>query len=348
MPDILIEILSTFVTEFLIAIIIIIIAMFLQVILHEGGHLVFGLLTKYKFLSFRIGNIMLLKTDGKLKLKKFSLVGTGGQCIMIPPDFNNGKIPYVLYNAGGAIFNFLSCLFCIILIINYNSNPYYSINPYFVKFAGYFISFGILLGLVNIIPFKGKFITNDGKNILGISKSKNAMESFWRMLKVNALLNEGIRIKDMPTELFVKPNEEDLLNNITVTDGYTYAVRLIDNHKFEEAKDYIEYLLNTDTDLIGIHKSLLKSELIYCYLVIGDFEAIDTLLDKNLLTFFKKAKNLPPILRVQYLLALLKEKDFSKSEEYLKNFEKVAKSYPVVADIEGEYDLIEYAKNKFL
>ena len=33
-------------------------AAFLQIIIHETGHLVFGLLSGYRFLSFRIGNLM--------------------------------------------------------------------------------------------------------------------------------------------------------------------------------------------------------------------------------------------------------------------------------------------------
>ena len=43
------------------------------IIIHELGHLIFGLLSGYKFSSFRIGNIMLVKTGGKLKFKKLTI-----------------------------------------------------------------------------------------------------------------------------------------------------------------------------------------------------------------------------------------------------------------------------------
>ena len=39
---------------------------FLCVIVHEGGHLVFGLISGYRFSSFRIGSLMLIKGDGKM------------------------------------------------------------------------------------------------------------------------------------------------------------------------------------------------------------------------------------------------------------------------------------------
>lgn len=64
-------------------------AYFLCIIIHEGGHLVMGLATGYKFLSFRIGSLVLVKTDKGLKFKKYSIAGTGGQCLLDPPDVEN-------------------------------------------------------------------------------------------------------------------------------------------------------------------------------------------------------------------------------------------------------------------
>lgn len=58
----------------------------MQVIVHEGGHLLFGLLCGYRFLSFRIGSLMLIKTGEGFRIRRFTLKGTGGQCLMIPPE----------------------------------------------------------------------------------------------------------------------------------------------------------------------------------------------------------------------------------------------------------------------
>ena len=49
------------------------VAFFFHIIIHEAGHLVFGLLTGYKFSSFRVASFMWLKEDGKLKLKRLSI-----------------------------------------------------------------------------------------------------------------------------------------------------------------------------------------------------------------------------------------------------------------------------------
>ena len=69
------------------------VAMLIQIVFHEAGHLIFGLMTGYRFSSFRIANLMWVKLDGRIQFRKLHIAGTGGQCLMIPPDLKDGKIP---------------------------------------------------------------------------------------------------------------------------------------------------------------------------------------------------------------------------------------------------------------
>ena len=85
-------------------------AIFVQLIIHEAGHLVFGWLSGYQFSSFRIFSFMWVKEDGKLRLRRLSIAGTGGQCLMSPPNMADGRIPLVLYNLGGSIMNIIAGL----------------------------------------------------------------------------------------------------------------------------------------------------------------------------------------------------------------------------------------------
>ena len=61
-------------------------AFYLQTILHEGGHLVCGLLTGYRFVSFRIGSWMVQRENGRLRFHRYTLAGTAGQCLLAPPE----------------------------------------------------------------------------------------------------------------------------------------------------------------------------------------------------------------------------------------------------------------------
>lgn len=88
-------------------------AMLIQLIIHEAGHLIFGLMTGYRFSSFRIANLMWVKLDGRIQCRKLHIAGTGGQCLMIPPDLKDGKMPVMLYNFGGVIINLATAVLCV-------------------------------------------------------------------------------------------------------------------------------------------------------------------------------------------------------------------------------------------
>lgn len=94
-------------------------AVFLSVLFHELGHLVFGLLTGYELLIFRLWNWMLVRVKGKMQYQKYYLAGTAGQCTMSPPKGIWEGMPTALYNMGGVLGNlalFLLTLLGVVLI----------------------------------------------------------------------------------------------------------------------------------------------------------------------------------------------------------------------------------------
>lgn len=310
-------------------------AMLIQIIVHEAGHLVFGLMSGYEFSSFRIGSLMLLKEDGKIKLSKFSIAGTAGQCLMSPPDLVDGKMPVVLYNLGGCIFNLIvSALFAVMAYFRQN-------NP--IEFIIYvaIVVIGVAFALTNGIPMQVGPISNDGHNALSLGKNPKAMQAFWLQLKVNNEQAKGKRLKEMPESWFPVPADEDMDNGLIAALGVFRVSWLMDQLQLEEVAEYIENLLSKGTGIIGLHRSLLINERIYCELVVKDnvSEAI-YLHNKEHEKFIKSMKNTPSVIRSEYAYALLAEKDEKKAEELLAHFEKVAKTYPYPREIEGERELI--------
>lgn len=93
------------------------------IIAHEAGHLVGGLLSGYKFVSFRIGNLTFIRKNGHLKIKKYSLAGTGGQCLMCPPDGDPDTVPTTLYLAGGLLANIV-CFIVVLPLLFLNLPPF--------------------------------------------------------------------------------------------------------------------------------------------------------------------------------------------------------------------------------
>ena len=314
-------------------------AMLIQIIVHEAGHLVFGLISGYEFSSFRIGNMMFLKEDGKIKLRKFSIAGTAGQCLMSPPDLVDGKMPVVLYNLGGCIFNLIaSAIFGVLACVS-GENPIA-----FIIFVAFTV-IGVAFALTNGIPLMVGPISNDGHNAMSLGKNPKALYAFWLQLKVNNEQAKGKRLKEMPESWFPIPADEDMQNGLIVALGVFRVSWLMDQLRLEEAAEYIEELLNKGTGIIGLHRSLLINERIYCELVAKDnvSEAI-FLHNKEHEKFVKSMKTTPSVIRSEYAYALLAEKDEKKAEEFLVLFEKVAKTYPYPREIEGERELIALVK----
>lgn len=310
-------------------------AMLVQIIVHEAGHLVFGLISGYEFSSFRIGSLMFLKEDGKIKLRRFSIAGTAGQCLMSPPDMVDGKMPVVLYNLGGCIFNLISsAIFGVLACAGGEDSIAFII---YVAFA----VIGVAFALTNGIPMKVGPISNDGHNALSLGKNPVAMRAFWLQLKINYEQSKGKRLKEMPAEWFAVPSDEDLENSLSATIAVFHESWLTDQLRLEEAAEYVEQLLRKDSEIPGLYKSLLTCERIYLELVVRNntSEAI-YLHSKEHEKFVKQMKNYPSVIRSEYAYALLAEKDEEKAQKLLQQFERVAKTYPYPREIEGERELI--------
>ena len=313
-------------------------AFFLQIIIHEAGHLIFGLLTGYKFSSFRIKNFIWIKKEDKLKLKNLSIAGPGGQCLMLPPEVHdNKKIPFVLYNMGGVITNTIVSLIFLALYYYFSRGTYLSFFLFTSSFSGFAIA------LTNGIPMEFGPLSNDGHNALMYGKNQASEHAFYMQLKIAGQLANGTRLKDMPEEWFPTSLPENPKGNKSTVLNVFTCNRLMDNLLFDDAKALIDKLIKSDC-LISLHKNLLICDKIYCEIISkGQKGSIDAMMYKTQKKFMKQMKNFPSVIRTEYAYKLLIKKDSEAAEKILRKFEKIALSYPYEADIESERELIYIA-----
>lgn len=311
--------------------------LFAHVAIHEAGHLIFGLLTGYGFSSFRLGSFMLLQENGKLRLRRLSLPGTGGQCLMTPPELVDGKIPYLLYNLGGCILNLAVSTVALLLWVLLPKNTVVSV---LLMMAAVF---GLVLALSNGIPTRMGSVDNDGCNALTLAKHPDAMKAFWLQLKVNEQLSKGVRLKDMPEEWFAEPENVD--NGLNAVSAIFVANRLMDEHRFKEARRKQEALLAEDNALSELHQSLVTCDLLYCELI-GENrpEVREQLMTKEQKKYMQAMKKSITVLRTEYVLALLGDRDQEKAVLLLAQFDKRAKTYPYPCEVESERELIALAE----
>lgn len=319
---------------FILIIIMLYIAFFLQIIIHECGHMIFGILTGYKFLSLRFGSFMLIKQNGHIHFKRYSLAGTGGQCLLAPPPMKDGKIPFLLYNLGGI---FMNMFFSILAFFIYA----FLETSYFSLFVFMFGLIGIGTALVNGIPIQTGTIQNDGGNVLSLKKHPEALKAFWIQMKMSEFMTNGYRLKDIPEKYFELPTKENLNNTLCLAIAIFKENRAMDLHQFDEALNIMNYIRENTDHIIGLYDHLLINDEIYIHILHQQMDCIPQFMNKEHKKIRKSmAKNLS-FIRTQYAFDLLYLNDKKKAQKDLDLFEKISHTYPYSADLESEKELIQ-------
>src|SRR5690554_1401831 len=90
----------------------------LQLILHELGHCVFGLITGWQFLYVQIHRLVLSSADGKLSI--IVVKDKGYRCIMYPKSIHFDAL---LYTMGGCIINLLTAIIGLSIMVTLRMSP---------------------------------------------------------------------------------------------------------------------------------------------------------------------------------------------------------------------------------
>lgn len=314
-----------------------------QIVIHEAGHLIFGLRSGYQFLSFNVfGLIWKRGADGKLHMKRMKIAGAGGQCLMAPPDWNDGDFPFTLYNLGGVLANLLaSAVFALLgWLIPVDAVRIFLLSAAFV---------GVAFAVTNGVPFTTSAIQNDGKNLLCIRRSLHARRAFWVQMALAAETTRGTRLRSMPEEWFAPFPEEEMDNPIVCAIAVQNASRLMDKLDFPAALAAIRPLLARGRGVVGLYRMVMTCDGAVCELITGQPGQLVADMDKpELKPMLQAMKTNPSILRTRYALALLRDRDADKAAAILAEFEKAAAIYPYPQDVESEREILLAIQNALL
>lgn len=314
-----------------------------QIVIHEAGHLIFGLRSGYQFLSFNVfGLIWKRGADGKLRMKRMKIAGAGGQCLMAPPDWNDGNFPFTLYNLGGVLANMLaSAVFALLgWLIPVDALRIFLLSAAFV---------GVAFAVTNGVPFSTSAIQNDGKNLLCIRRSLHARRAFWVQMALAAETTRGTRLRSMPEEWFAPFPEEEMDNPIVCAIAVQNASRLMDKLDFPSALAAIRPLLARERGVVGLYRMVMTCDGAVCEMVTGQPGQLVADMDKpEFKPMLQAMKTNPSILRTRYALALLRDRDADKAAAILAEFEKAAAIYPYPQDVESEREILLAIQNALL
>ena len=305
----------------------------LQVIIHEVGHLVFGLLSGYKFISFRVFDFKIIKDEnGKLKIRYERLAGTGGQCLMRAPEYVEGKFKYKLYLLGGVTFNLVfSIVFWLVL------PSYYTLL---------FALIGFALAFLNLIPMG----FNDGMTFYHASKDETTRFILFLQLEYVYYQSIGKNLLIEQPEIVEKINSLEITKNNYLADSLEFI-------KLEGLEYFFDFdTLYTETrklflereDLLPVYKVELMALLVKLIsLVNPEDELLEELMnDKNLKVRLKQknpqTKNI--LATYEWGIKLDDEKAMLLIEEARKIKNKAPSLY--VQNIEMKY--CDFLENKIL
>lgn len=308
------------------------IAYLLHIVLHEAGHLIAGLLTGYEFVSFRIGSIVWVKNqDQKIEMRRMKIQGTGGQCLMCPPDVDVEECPYKLYHAMGGLVNIVIGLAAVSLA---------SVLPQNLVTFCIFEEFGVIgigLGLVNLVPSKSGGIQNDGYNLLDLNRNLLAKKCINLVLTINALLTVADSYDDLPktivNDLMSMDFKQMDLSNSSIANAFNYQTALLYvNGEYEKEYELVKYIAEK-SEILPIFRNEAKCECLFYELINGaSKEEIEKRYDKSLKRYIKATMLYPSRQRLMYAYYKLYEKDDTKAEKCMKALEKMIDTYMVKAD----------------
>ena len=312
---------------------------FLQLIVHEAGHLVCGLITGYKFVSFRVFNYTLYKEDDKFKVKKFSLSGTAGQCLLSPPDRPVEKVPTALYLLGGVLFNLILSAICIAVAEWGTDNKYLLLVLFMTALIG------ILLALSNGIPMLVGGFPNDGYNVFHLNGNLKEKSAMLNILRANALIQEGTRPGDLPDEYFSNVHDADLAKSLEANLALLYVCVLIQNGKDTEAEALCRRIIAESK--VGLLRTEAKAELACLLLNEGKADEALDLLDKNELKMIEKsAKTQSSKQRFLFMRALKAENDRQKALEIFEQLQADKDKYLMKGEVAMDLDIMWNVLNK--
>ena len=313
-------------------------AFILQVILHEAGHLVFGLWTGYRFCSCRVFSWMWVREDGKLQKKRFRLAGTAGQCLMGPPE-NWKTAPVALYHLGGVLMNLITAALSALLYLLCRDIPFLGVFWVMMALAG------VIFALTNGLPVKMGAVNNDGSNLREILRSPDARRAVWQQMKTVELLSRGVRLRDMPEECFVLPREADLSGTLVAAVGANRVSRLLDRGDLAGAEAESAALLDAEAGLIPLHRALVLCDRDFCRLVLHKGEAdLTELRSKAVGQILRQLSASPSVLRTRYAVALLHDRDAEAAARIRKSFDRLDGRYPYPVELVTERELMALAE----
>lgn len=254
-----------------------IISWFVLAALHEGGHLVLGLICGFRVERIKVFNILISRKNGKLRPSVERMSSFVGLCEMYPAKCKNLKVGYLLMTAGGLIFTLVALIAALVLFflplsVKIAVEGYNAYSFFLMWFpAAFFFTF------FNAVPFFNDDGYSDGAVIVGIIKNSPTRQVMLNALKIQQEMYNGLSPRQIaPALYFEVPQlmETDPAFIMLLQLRYMYYM---DKWDYVNAVACIDRLEGLYEDIPYSLKGDVAMDILFTYSIGGgDFERTDT------------------------------------------------------------------------
>ena len=253
------------------------ITMFVSNALHELGHLIGGLLSKYDFFMYSVGGFSIYKDDNnKFKLTRSNIAGAGGFVSMIP-RIDSG---YRVFLYGGITVNFIISVLSVVLLL-------LTSNIYLNSFLTITVLYNVSSFILNFLPLQVANVSTDGMKIKDLDNNVYKLEDYVRQSKFDKVLLLGYDYKDVDISEFNLPDKIETYYE--KGDFSSYLCKLIREDRFEDALKLLDdYNITINYKADDISDLEVTYEMIFLKLMLDKVENIDELFTKENINFARK------------------------------------------------------------
>ena len=172
-------------------------AIWLQLLIHETGHALAALSRGYRAMAFGAGPLRLERGQAGWRFHVAKNVGgIGGFAALLPPaDARHPRVDDAIYLAGGPLANLLAAA------LSFAALGWTEPGTVAATLLGSFAAFGVLIGALNLVPFTSAGWRSDGLGLLDLWRRPELVAGYRRVQQVGALQLTGTRPRDWPDAL---------------------------------------------------------------------------------------------------------------------------------------------------
>lgn len=231
--------------------------MILQTVIHELGHLIFGLLMGYSFISFSLFPFSLIKQESGYKISRMTISGIAGQCLMKPKTDDFTLFKTYIYNLGGGLLNIIASLLTIFILFNVTLTNYPLLIVRLFYLAGFAMAF------LNLMPLKVNGVANDGYNMKMLVNDKNSLKAINDSLTIYATIVSGGHYTDLDRDYYYTDERFDYNNPLLIM-LLVYKINfLIQAKDYNQAYKYIDETLANYDDILPHYQTILLKEKLF-------------------------------------------------------------------------------------